>query len=543
MVNKVEALSPLTNPLLPEWAVSGEKTRIQRVLVMDVGSTNMKFAFWHEGQSLTLPDAKTPDTSKFRNIHFKDFTGLQYIVNPAGYHVFKTADGGKILSAVRGTVEEMEKINGSADMYVLTGFTNSLAVIDNVDGRPNIKAVLLDDPSATTQLEPRQYAAIWHSMHDKTLFEREGVKPTSSLMKIIFLENNLGGAHDLFGQLKFSTMRGVITKMLLDMHDPVNTLPFVVPAGGDTRAFAGGNVGLDRDETALLLRGMGVRRNQINLLAAPMVVHQTPDGREIKIYNVQDFEANLWLIEQLINLGQIPDDADYIEWDSVVKGAQKRNPSDIAIPGLKTLAGMEYVTQRMGANAINIPGRQLAEQDWHLGGSWDWDYYAFLKILFEEYVSRPSERFFYYPDKGITGTLVDTAGGMVKVVDPTTDLTKAGYNHDEIKEMVVAALCGSAFGARKKQEEIRLRRKISAPLKNCMYGGLVCYDENAAKIIAQCLSGDVFMLGMPYAGQAAFLQAMHELRALKENFPRIKTWKVEHGSKRDEEYERWKKYY
>lgn len=527
--------------LLSEHTAGKEFPGVSNVLGIDAGSTNWKTFYWKKGDSMCLPDASGGDTSKFRNFHFQKLPRIEPFT---GLPPFKVVNG-NVLEDVVERVREMESMNGLADLYVLTGFSNSLAVTYEDGGKSPKTRILLDEPSARTELTPRQYAAIWHTMPDKKLFAREGLKITSSLMKLAFLQNHPEVIKKWFGEgvnwsdLKFSTMRGLLTKMLITRRDPTNRVPYIVPAGGDDRSFAGGNSGnKDNISVKVLLRSFGVGERQLDLLPSQMIMHALPQGGEIRIFNVQDFEANLWLTDKLIKRGQLPAHADFIEVDSVVKIARRiQTPT---LKGLKFHGYMEYTSQRMGATALNSTGLDVANQDGYLGGSWDgWDYYAFLKGLFQEYKDKPSNRFFYYPDSGMNGTIIDTAGDTVKVVDPWTNLTSAGYNHYDLKQMMLAVLCGMAFGIKEKQQYVRNRRKEDGFPASYVYGGLVNYNEHALEIIAQCLDGKVSLLQMPYAGQAAFLQAMDTLGIKDADYYEVGVRQIKPKRKREDEYRLW----
>ncbi len=534
------------NPLLlSRESVVRPFPTVSRVTVMDLGSNNWKIADWKAGADLELADGRFGNTGHFYNWHLRNKSRQMEI---SGLPPFKIIDG-TIIDDFMNTVRAFRQNTGPPDMYVLTGLINSLAVF----GENGKTIVMLDDPSARTELTSNQKAVISAVLPDPYVFEREGLKIASSLMKVLFLRNHPEAIRALFGdaatfeKLRFSSLRGLLTEKLIREHDREFRLSNLVPSGGDTRAFAGGNVGIDGNRMGVLFRRLGIHDRQINLLRNPMVVHAYRDQyrveNQVRVYNVQDFEANAWMISRFIGKEHFQD-ADFIELDSVLKIIRRKKSPAQPVVGLKTLPGLEeileYSTQRNGANAINNICKFLADQHGHLHGFWQEDLYKAIRDISAVCLQNSEiSRYFYYPDKGLYGTLIERKKeDDIVIIDPQTDLSKK-YDIQQIKEMIAVVIRGVAYNVRKKQEEITQVRSDAPVSSHFLYGGLSTYDPNSSKMIAQCLSGKVQILKLPHAGQSAFLKAMYEMGVGQAGEYRVETEEIKHDFKRDEEYEIW----
>lgn len=557
-----------------EGSVEADNFQVKTAAGIDGGSTNAKISFWNGGDSMVLPTATCNNPALFRQTNVE-----QHLRHPMKFPKvgeFLMVDAKLVVDPIIHNLDAMEKIHGERDLYVLTGLSHSLAVTYTYrakggSGEGQKKTfILLDDPSAHIPGDPKLYGALRHFVADKEALDRDGPKVASAASKLRFMDHILrhkdefkDAVEGIFGKdadldeaektLGFSTLEGLIASRIIQSANPDIRAENIIPSGGDTRSMAGGNT-VGGKYMPWVAKALGATELQAHFMDSPFLRFTGGDGKEKRIFIVQDNEANLWLTAQLLESGRLEHrHADVIEYDSVAKNARLLDPSLPKVPGIKTLNGAEYSTQRMGANGLNKFGQKLYDQASRAMG-WSWKYYDELKGILGDKVARAdgdpkNMRFFYYPDVGELGTLIETYDdGTHKIIDPNANILDQNgeyryYPHD-VSEMLYAIARDVNFGLREKQEKIRNARGQSLDdLVTYIHGGLVYYNEPARIIAGQSLGGEVIHLDDAFAGQAAFLMAMHELTGDGLHAYPVRTQTVEtKGIKRSAEYGRWNEF-
>ena len=530
----------VTSQRFPELMAGKERTGMGRTMIVDLGSTNMKLAMWNPSDCLAIPDDHTDNPNLVRKVHLKDKTDQMQLT---GLTPFKYVDYDRVLPLINRHIGELEEANGEAENYVVTGFTNNLAVTlvkrdDNGVKTRGKTYILLDEPSAVTDLTAQQKELMRSHSPDPEGFDRDGLKRASSLMKVAFIINHPEAIQALFGDevkiddLEFSTMQGLVARDIVNRQDPNFMLGNTVPAGGDTRSFGGGNIeGASREATIDLILKMGLRPDQIVFETSPVITFFANRREEKKMLLIQDNEANLLLMHHLMETYQIPATAFTFEGDSVWKLAIKDGKDKL--PGLKRINGMRYMAQRMGGNATEDWGQKIANHMQYFGmDNYGFDFYIYLAKIIREKENDQSTNFFYYPDIGDRGVLVDADGAEVNPYG-------GKYDKQQLRDMIWVIQRDALFGIREKQDRIRHAKGIPVDETLTVIHGGLTKNRPAVDLAAQILPGNVAVLrNASFAGQAAFLRAMTLQGHSIDSFG-VSLVDVPSSFKRDLEYEKW----
>lgn len=525
--------------------------QIGRVAILDIGSTNLKISVWNHGDSLLLPNVKNGvDSSRVMQLNIEQWfkedkiNGRKFKYVDADCIFNDCFDENHVYTGLSANLREMDGKFGPMDLYVLTGFTNSLSVSGRDDQGKERRFVLLDEPSLRTDLTPEQRRIISKYMDHPEKLDEQGLKIASTLMKICAFMNHTEELTEKlfhrkipFSNLRFSTMQGLVTDSIVNRQNPSFMISDAVPAGGDRRSWGGGTGVMSEEIIENMVRELGINADQVHFLEKAMLTYYKNLREETKIYTVQDNDANLWLISQLMERGRMADDVDVVEGDSVAK-IGRRYRGERLVGKLKQLYGMEYDIQRMASNALNIIGRPLAKNKW----MFHWDYYTFLKGVLEDRKRKQTTRFFYLPDVGDEGMLVEYNDGKIVPINP---LENNNYSWDDVKDILLAITRDVFFGIREKQEYVRQARgQDTRNIKTILHGGFSYKNDPGREIAAQSLAGKVYLAELSFAGQAAFLKALSELNG---NFETLRDVSVDWQEvptssplKRDEEYAKWK---
>lgn len=497
------------------------------VINLDLGATHKKASIFRATDLHPLTSPMSVDTTKYTVLETKP-------------RVIKWIDGRQFLRTICDLPASLilsDDAEYDIRSCVLTGLANSLTVsYTEIDEKTKMKKterrIILDVPSLETKLSEEQDEIL-----DRFIPNYKGLKPSTSLMKILALKNEpdlvkyLFNREISFEKLEFNSPLGLVAETL--SGGKTKGVPLA-----DLKDFAG-TLGKSVDEVKGLLQDLGISSHQIDFLTTNNV---NIDG--INFYTVGDLDANTFLFNSLIEQGKIDNNNIFIELDTVGKiiWSAESESELVKLGNPRELNHLSYITQRLTAGVNPLLMSHLVAPFME-NGNMDDAYHLTAKIIEEEF-SDEFNPFIYYPDplagKNTLGRLFINDDGVLKEIDLNpTNISNIKFENIR-KQIIFAIAKGVCFGLRQKTESIleaKRKRPISANI--VIYGGLPFHHAAWRKLIAQCFNSNLSHLDLPNSGPSASYKAVTELTGKNPDI-KVNLYPIKKMVDRNHEYQGWK---
>lgn len=449
-----------------------------KVAVVDIGSTSVKAAY---GDLQTI-NKLAPITPLGNRVDYASRATVELIEGRSAKHVPMSA-----ITEPLSSLTEMLERGDDVGIVVITGLTHTLVVHRQDRGLKNAK-IILSDPALQLRREDLPPAP---------------VQPASANMKLRTLRRYPNVVHHLVGtdtefeDLGFTSILGATGSFISQQVFPESPIEGVPRA--DLRSFAGGH-GKGMAEVEKLKRELNIRSDQLSIHGNDYVSREARGGKVV-IYFVNDFQANAFIVNMLIEKDQIPANAIVIETDSVGKLLTKLPDETQGFGNL--IEGLTYTTQRRTAG-INPDVLHWLITSKHRSAI---NYYKFAESMVKKGLGQKNNPYYYFPDAYSDaypyGRLIWWDGDRYFEIPLYPGLAQI-YEADEVAKMVAAIAKGVCFGLRQKIEKIAMiKRESLSSVPVFIYGGLATYSPAFKRLLKQCVPNELYHLRLPGTAAAA----------------------------------------
>lgn len=444
------------------------------ILSIDFGSTQTKFDpnFETRGQKSRFDFKPNTDTIESRYGNFR---------------LLRQEKIDQLFVTLRTSIKDFYEDTEDDDyerFITITGFTNSLALVYRDENGKDHYAVLLDEPSLSTDLNENQ----------KKILEKYGIdhnKKITSLQKILALKNHPEILESIFGekidfsQLRFSTMFGLINWELNGKNPQKLEIPYA-----DLVGF--GKKDITPEKLRELLKELGISESQFKIGGS--YFEQTLEGIT---FAVNDFESELRLIAKLRETNVVDKEGIIIGFDSVGKIIFPDNFKE-ETSEFKEIPE-RYTTQRMSGNIISEWLKHFGFVD-KKGNNKYKEIDNFINQILKT-SNQITSSFFYFPNSGNKGQLIKVNQETGEKTEILPEKVK-DLSEDDKKQAFIAVVFGMLFGIRKKIESTLRANNYQEKPTIYIYGGLTEKHtgwQQAIKLVLKDISSDVLILDIPNA--------------------------------------------